>query len=188
MERMPLEVTSQRVPYGTTEGEGPDTGAQGRGDAVEAANVLKCVDLRQQIPHARRVARPDPRKRVTTPQLSVRKRNVRVSAMSVNIRVELDVRRLVSHEQAEEVRQAVHGVLSDEGIDREVTLSPGEFDGEFMVLGRTGHPLIISGVSRWEPKLKAAIEAAVETVTADAGVRLLCVDVDLERAMEEGTV
>ncbi|MFC5244477.1 hypothetical protein [Streptomyces atrovirens] len=109
--------------------------------------------------------------------------------MSVNLRIELDVRGLVSREQAEEARQAIHEVIRDERIDDEVTLSVLERDGEFMVLGRTGfHPVIISGVRYWEPEFKRSIEVAVRTVTAEADVRLLCADVDLERAIEAGTI
>ncbi|MBU6530165.1 hypothetical protein [Streptomyces mayonensis] len=59
----------------------------------------------------------------------------------------------------------------------------------FMVSGRTGgFPAVISGVSRWEPEFRARVEAAVEKVTASAKVRLFCADVDLERALEEGTL
>lgn len=109
--------------------------------------------------------------------------------MSVNLRIELDVRGLVSREQAEEVRQAVHAVIRDERIDDEVTLSLLEHGGEFTVLGRTGdHPVIVSGVRYWEPEFKRGVEVAVREVAPEAVVRLLCVDVDLERAIEAGTI
>ncbi|GAA3162184.1 hypothetical protein GCM10010451_07760 [Streptomyces virens] len=125
-------------------------------------------------------------------QLGVRQSGggtTRVAAMSVNLRIELDVRGLVSREQAEEVRSAVHEVIRDERIDNEVTLSLREHDGEHMVLGRTGHyPVIISGVRHWEPEFKRGLEVAVREVAPEAYVRLLCVDVDLERAIEAGTI
>ncbi|GHH92783.1 hypothetical protein [Streptomyces capillispiralis] len=109
--------------------------------------------------------------------------------MSVNLRIELDVRGLVSREQAEEVRRAVHGVIRDERIDDEVTLSLLERDGEHMVLGRTGHyPVVVSGVRHWEPAFERGLEVAVREVAPEAAVRLFCVDVDLERAIEAGTV
>ncbi|MFF7554233.1 hypothetical protein ACFZA9_15250 [Streptomyces olivaceus] len=109
--------------------------------------------------------------------------------MSVNIRIELDVSGLSSREQAGKVRQAVQDVVDVEGLQHEVTVSTWERDGTFMVLGRTGRfPVIISGASRWKPAFQARVEAAVERVTATARVRLFCADVDLERAMEEGTL
>ncbi len=109
--------------------------------------------------------------------------------MSANIRIELDVSGLSSREQAGKVRQAVQDVVDVEGLQHEVTVSTWERDGAFMVVGRTGRfPVIISGVSRWEPAFQARVEAAVERVTATARVRLFCADVDLERAMEEGTL
>ncbi|WP_217127625.1 hypothetical protein [Streptomyces sp. AC558_RSS880] len=109
--------------------------------------------------------------------------------MSVNLRIEIDVRGLVSREQAEEARQAVHEVIRDERIDDEVSLSLLERDGEFMVLGRTGdYPVGISGVRHWEPKFKKWLELAVREVAPEADVRLFCADVDLERAIEAGTI
>ncbi|EHN79205.1 hypothetical protein SMCF_1291 [Streptomyces coelicoflavus ZG0656] len=109
--------------------------------------------------------------------------------MSVNIRIELDVSGLSSREQADEARRAVQDVIDDDGLQHEVTVSTSERDGRFMVLGRTGRfPVVISGVSRWEPEFRARVEAAAEQVTVSAKVRLSCTDVDLERALEEGTL
>ncbi|WP_437092736.1 hypothetical protein [Streptomyces sp. enrichment culture] len=108
--------------------------------------------------------------------------------MSVDLRIEPDVRGLASREQAEEVRKAVHDRITDERFDEEVPLSLLERDGEFTVVGRTAHPVGISGVRHWQPEFRRGIEAAVGEVTAEARVRLLCVDVDPERAIEAGTV
>ncbi|XVQ08694.1 hypothetical protein ACQP1W_40010 [Spirillospora sp. CA-255316] len=108
--------------------------------------------------------------------------------MSVNIRVELDVRGLASCEQADEVRQAVQKVINSEGIHNEVTLSLRELEGEFVVEGRTGWPVVISGVRYWEPQFEARIEDAVGQVTAEAKIWLFCIDTDLERAMEGDTL
>ncbi|GAA2416561.1 hypothetical protein GCM10010191_28720 [Actinomadura vinacea] len=108
--------------------------------------------------------------------------------MSVNIRIKLDVNGLVSREQAEEVQRAVGEVLSGEGLDREVELALHESDGEFKVTGRNEWPVSISRVRLWEPQFEAQIEGAVKQVSAEAEVRLDCVDADLERALEEGTL
>ncbi|NEB10315.1 hypothetical protein G3I32_15880 [Streptomyces coelicoflavus] len=109
--------------------------------------------------------------------------------MSVNIRVELDVSGLSSREQAEETRRAVQQVVNDEGIQHEVAVPTRERDEKFVVLGRTGaFPVVVSGVSRWQPEFQARVEAAVGRVTSTAKVRLFCADADLERALEEGTL
>ena len=108
--------------------------------------------------------------------------------MSVNIRIELDIEGLASREQAEAVLRGVHEVISDERLDDEVGVSMSERDGQFVVQGRTDYPVIISGYGRWEPLFRAQIEGAVKQVTKTAEIRLSCVDVDIERAMEEGTL
>ncbi|MFG2514346.1 hypothetical protein [Streptomyces sp. NPDC048584] len=56
-----------------------------------------------------------------------------------------------------------------------------------MVLGSTGrYPAIVSGVRHREPEFKRGIEAAVHEVAPEAVVGLLCVDVDIERALAGG--
>ncbi|MBU7596602.1 hypothetical protein JGS22_002850 [Streptomyces sp. P38-E01] len=65
--------------------------------------------------------------------------------MSVGITIELDIKNLSSRDQAGQVREAVQGVMEDEGIRRQVPAWTREVDGEFLVRARSDFPVMEEG-------------------------------------------